>query len=518
MKVALYCRLSDEDRNKLDPTADSESIQNQKTMLINYAVQQGWDIFNIYADDDYSGSDRTRPQFLKMLEAAEAGQFDILLCKSQSRFSRELEIVEKYIHGLFLEWNIRFVSIVDNADTANEGNKKSRQINGLVNEWYLEDVSNNVRAVLTSKRKQGQHIGSFALYGYQKDPDCKNHLIIDEEAAQVVRMVYSLYLQGNGSTRIANILNQQKIPNPSAYKRLKGENFHPAKRAPKGDLWSYTTVTAMLHNQMYTGDMVQGKTKKISYKSKASRRTAPEDWFIVENTHDPIISREDWNAVQKRLDSCTKPTKSGTVHIFAGKAKCAQCGKILHSQHAKGIKYLRCPTSDTSKELCSGCSIQLRQLESYVLTELNTLCDQYFDEAQLLDEVHLSDNLSQQENLLNRQLLQAEKTMAQAVTALKALYMDKLHGDITQEMFLELSQAITQDKEQAAAHKDQLSAQLSEIAALKEKRESKEEIIRKYRHFDELNRPLVEEFIKEIHIGKRDIYGALPEIEIDWNL
>ncbi|MEG0854811.1 MAG: recombinase family protein, partial [Angelakisella sp.] len=135
MKAALYCRLSDEDKNKLDPTADSESIQNQKTMLINYAVQQGWEIYNIYADDDYSGSDRTRPQFLKMLEGAENRQFDIVLCKSQSRFSRELEIVEKYIHGLFLEWSIRFVSIVDNADTANEGNKKSRQINGLVNEW-----------------------------------------------------------------------------------------------------------------------------------------------------------------------------------------------------------------------------------------------------------------------------------------------------------------------------------------------------------------------------------------------
>ncbi|MEG0942103.1 MAG: recombinase family protein, partial [Angelakisella sp.] len=349
-------------------------------------------------------------------------------------------------------------------------------------------------------------------------PNRKNHLIIDPEAAQIVRMVYNLYLQGNGSTRIANILNQQKIPNPSAYKRLNGENFHPAKRAPKGDLWSYTTITAMLRNQMYAGDMVQGKTKKISYKSKVSRRTAPEDWFVVENTHEAIISREDWDAVQARLGSCTKPTKAGTVHIFAGKVKCAQCGKILHSQHAKGIKYLRCPTSDTSKELCPGCSIQLRQLEGYVLAELNALCDRYFDETQLLGEVCLPDILYQQEQLLHRQLAQSEKAIVQAGTALKALYMDKLHGDITQEIFAELSKSITQDKEQAAAQTEQLTTRLAEITAQKEKRESKEEIIRKYRHFEELNRPLVEEFIQEIHIGKRNGYPALPEIEIVWNL
>lgn len=170
-KVAIYCRLSEEDRNKQHETDDSNSIQNQKSMLIQYVLEQGWEVYNIYSDDDYTGSDRRRPEFNKLLNDAEHRKFDIILCKTQSRFTRELELVEKYIHGLFPIWGIRFISIVDNADTANKGNKKSRQINGLVNEWYLEDMSENIRSVLTDRRKNGFHIGAFALYGYKKDPE-----------------------------------------------------------------------------------------------------------------------------------------------------------------------------------------------------------------------------------------------------------------------------------------------------------------------------------------------------------
>ena len=216
MKTAIYCRLSEEDRNKQFETDDSNSIQNQKLMLSQYAQEQGWDVYRIYSDDDYTGSDRRRPAFQQLLKDAEAKKFDVVLCKTQSRFTRELELVEKYIHGLFPMWGIRFVSIVDNADTANKGNKKSRQINGLVNEWYLEDMSDNIRSVLTNRRVNGYHIGAFALYGYRKDPDQKGHLLIDEEAAAVVREVFSLFAQGYGKTAIARMLNDRKtVPSGS---------------------------------------------------------------------------------------------------------------------------------------------------------------------------------------------------------------------------------------------------------------------------------------------------------------
>ena len=249
MKVALYCRLSEEDRNKQFETDDSESIQNQKSMLTQYADTHGWEIYDIYSDDDYAGADRRRPEFNRLLNDAEAHKFDIVLCKTQSRFTRELELVEKYIHGLFPMWGIRFVSIVDNADTAVKGNKKSRQINGLVNEWYLEDMSENIKSVLTNRRMNGLHIGAFALYGYKKDPDQKGHLIIDEEAADVVREVFTLFSQGYGKTAIARMLNDRGIPNPTEYKRLHGLRYQQPKRK-NSTLWKYFAISDMLTNEI----------------------------------------------------------------------------------------------------------------------------------------------------------------------------------------------------------------------------------------------------------------------------
>ena len=170
MKVAIYCRLSEEDRNKQVETDDSNSIQNQKAMLVQYSLEQGWEIYCIYSDDDYAGADRRRPEFNRLLQDAEARKFDIILCKTQSRFTRELELVEKYIHGLFPIWGVRFVSIVDNADTDNKGNKKSRQINGLVNEWYLEDMSDNIRSVLKNRRETDSISVLLPFTGTKKIP------------------------------------------------------------------------------------------------------------------------------------------------------------------------------------------------------------------------------------------------------------------------------------------------------------------------------------------------------------
>ena len=209
MKAAIYCRLSKEDEDKI---GESESIQNQKSMLLQYAIEKGFDIYQIYSDEDYSGIDRNRPAFNSMLQAASEHQFDVVLAKTQSRFTRDMELVEKYLHGKFMEWGVRFIAVVDHVDTNDTANKKSRQINGLINEWYLEDLSTNVRSVLDHKRKEGLFIGSFARYGYCKDPNAKGKLIIDPEAAEVVRRIFSMALNGIGAHKIARILNDENSP------------------------------------------------------------------------------------------------------------------------------------------------------------------------------------------------------------------------------------------------------------------------------------------------------------------
>ena len=222
--AAVYCRLSKEDEEKT--ARESESIRNQRALLLAWAAEHGYRIYGVYTDEDYSGIDRARPGFNAMLADARAGKFEVILAKTQSRFTRDMELVEKYLHGLFPEWGVRFIAVLDHVDTCDPAGKKARQINGLINEWYLEDLSGNVRAVLDHKRRSGSYIASFALYGYRKDPKDHSRLLPDEPAAQVVRQIFALYLQGNGAGRIAQTLNAQGVPPPTARSVL-------ASRAPR---------------------------------------------------------------------------------------------------------------------------------------------------------------------------------------------------------------------------------------------------------------------------------------------
>ena len=193
-KAALYLRLSKEDKDKLGRGDDSASIQNQRLLLADYALQHDYQIAGVYSDDDESGLFDTRPEFERMIRDAKLGKFQIVIAKSQSRFSRNMEHVEKYLHHDFPNLGIRFIGVVDGADTSDTGNKKSRQINGLVNEWYCEDLSENIRSAFRAKMKNGQYLGASCPYGYVKDPKNHNHLVVDEYAAGVVRKIYLLYL------------------------------------------------------------------------------------------------------------------------------------------------------------------------------------------------------------------------------------------------------------------------------------------------------------------------------------
>lgn len=310
MKAAIYVRLSEEDRDKKHPGEDSQSITNQKELLKSYAAERNWDIYDIYSDDDYTGADRNRPQFRRLIADAANGSFDIILCKTLSRFTREIELVEKYIHGLFPIWGIRFISVADNQDSNDRKGKKARQITGLINEWYLEDMSDNIKSVLTDKRRRGLHIGSFALYGYKKDPSNKGSLIIDPEAAETVKEIFYLYLQGSTMTAIAESLNESNVPSPSAYKAQKGEKY---KSSSPPAVWKYPAIASILKNEMYIGNMVQGRFASASYKTKKNVPVAKERWFRVENTHDAIIDKITWDEVQKKLSHSSRAESTGDL-------------------------------------------------------------------------------------------------------------------------------------------------------------------------------------------------------------
>ena len=380
--AAVYCRLSKEDDDRA--ARESESIRNQRALLLDWAETHGYRVYRVYTDEDYSGIDRGRPGFNAMLADAEAGRFEVILAKTQSRFTRDMELVERYLHGLFPEWGVRFIAVLDHVDTCDPAGKKARQINGLINEWYLEDLSGNVRAVLDHKRRSGCYIASFALYGYQKDPRDHNRLVVDPQAADVVRQIFEWYLQGLGIGKIARTLNENAVPPPSVYRALR-EHRAPPEPAP---LWSKPTVRRILSTRTYAGDMEQGRVRKLNYKSKRTVRLPQAYWTVVPGTHEAIVGRGEFEAVQERLAARGRGgVAGGTEHRLAGLVYCGLCGGKMELTGSAGRRYYRCRTAQKSRVACGGQKyVREEEVERIAIDEMNK-CTECIDPRKVVRKV-----------------------------------------------------------------------------------------------------------------------------------
>ena len=515
MKVAIYCRLSAEDRNKLSEEDDSGSIQNQKAMLIKHASSNGWTIFDIYSDDDYAGTDRSRPEFNRLIEDASDRKFNIVLCKSQSRFTRELELVEKYINGLFPRLGIRFVSLVDSADSESKGNKKARQINGLVNEWFLEELSENIRSVKTSQRLRGYHIGSFAPYGYMKDPDEKGHLIIDPEAAEVIRNIYGLYLEGKGKQAIARILNESGVPNPTEYKRQHGMVRN--KKAQSGTLWSYFTITNILTNEVYIGNMIQGKTGVGNYKTQEKIAYAPDQWIVVNGTHDPIIDREVWDQVQALIAKKATPGQKRAEGVFARKVRCIHCGSRLHAVKNGSKRGFKCDRHALSHESCIGAYISLPKLERIVAAELYVLSQELLDEEALEEGINPFPELQEMKKQIEDDIKSLESEIESGHTAIRSLYMSKIRGGISEQDYIEQVIQISGEKNFLENKVAELKEQIAQIEQTIAVYHNRKLLVRQYVDTRSLTKEMVSVLVDHILVGRRDPLTKQTPIEIHWN-
>ena len=520
MKAAIYCRLSKEDEYKI---GESESIQNQKSMLIQYAIEKGFDIYQIYSDEDYSGIDRNRPAFNSMIQAASEHKFDVVLAKTQSRFTRDMELVEKYLHGKFIEWGIRFVAVVDHVDTNDTANKKSRQINGLINEWYLEDLSTNVRSVLDHKRKEGLFIGSFARYGYCKDPNAKGKLIIDPEAAEVVRRIFSMALSGIGAHKIARILNDEKVPSPTAYKQQHGIHYHIAAKNPNADLWSSPTVYQMLHNQLYVGDMVQGRHKKVSYKSEKTVWLPQSQWIVVENTHEAIIDRGTFETVQMMLKERTRSGGKGTIHPLAKKVVCGCCGSYMEQTgrqpKADGTqrRYVRCRMHQRAPEVCGNktCT-DMNALEDAVLERIRAYVADYFDpEKVTLPEQ--DDPIQQRGHAKRDELKRLKSEVDRRRKAMQELYLDKVSGLIDTIQFSEMNQTFLEDVKNAETRINILEAELEQQQEETSVVQTQMQRVRELAQVSHLTRELAVLLVHRVVVGTKDPLTGEQKITIEWN-
>lgn len=443
-KPALYVRLSREDGDR----EESDSIANQRDMLAEFAAAQD-DLAApaFYTDDGYTGTDFDRPGFRRMMDDLRAGTVNCVIVKDLSRFGRNYVGVGEYLEQVFPLLDVRFISINDRVDSFLD----PRSVNNLVvpfkniiNDEYCRDISNKVRASLDLKRRQGKFIGSFASYGYRKDPADHSRLLVDGQAAAVVRDIFDWFVGGMSVLGIAKRLNEMGVPNPSVYKRRQGMNYrHPASDKLDG-LWPDSSVRRILRNRLYTGTMVQGKNRIKSYKLHVSEAVPEADWIEVAATHEAIIPAELFERAQALFtrDTRTAPAQK-EVYLFSGFLRCADCGRAMHrktiSQPYGDYHYYICSTFKKQHSgACTKHTIRSDRLEQAVLEALRHQIALAVEMDELVAEINRSSTRGHNAKRLldERAQLEAEREHVEQMKL--SLYPDWKAGDISREEYHQL--------------------------------------------------------------------------------
>lgn len=383
-RAALYARLSREDGDK----PESDSIANQRALLKNFASQQpDLAVVEQYSDDGFTGTNFQRPDFQRMIADIEAGKINCIIVKDLSRFGRDYINSGHYLERWFPEHGVRFMAINDHIDSASGPYDMLLPFKNVFNEQYARDISNKVKSAMQSKQRQGQFIGAFASYGYRKDPQNHNKLLIDPCAASVVQRIFDLYEQGSGKIRIAKMLNEEGIPCPSEYKKLNGERYHNGQKLGKTTYWTYATIHRMLKNQMYIGNLEQGRAPRQTMHGKAKQLDRAQ-WTVVEGTHEAIIARQQWERVQALLAKDTRtPAFEQNISPFAGFLRCGDCGRAMSkTNHPSGVYYCCGSYKRYGPSACTRHGISHRELEQIVLNDLNKIIGAVGDLKSLAEE------------------------------------------------------------------------------------------------------------------------------------
>lgn len=462
-KAGLYARLSKED----ELAGYSSSVKSQIEILKEYAGQsEEIEVCGVYTDDGFTGTDFDRPDFERMLGDIHGGRINCIIVKDLSRFARNSSKSGELISDEFARLGVRFISLNEGYDSNSENASPLTQfltlgITNIINEIYVASTSANIRGTLNINRRQGKFIGSFSSYGYLKDPEDHHKLIIDEEAAPVVREIFEKFLGGRSIVGITKDLNEAGIPSPSEYKRLCGYNYRHAALPDSDSLWCESTVRRILQNEIYIGNMVQGKNKKISYKIKKIEHVKKENWIIVENTHAPIIEKSVFEQAQKRFNTgahCSSKTKS--VDLFSGMVRCSECGRIMNKKtnnHNYGTyNYYRCVTHAKMKSsACKNHTIRIDKLEAAVLSYLQRLFRIGVDIKKIVDSIKNQPQRKKETLNLEKTLTAYKKEQEKYEKAALDLYPDWKAGIITKEEYLKLKQSLS---EKAEALNDKISA------------------------------------------------------------
>ncbi len=491
-KVGIYMRLSRDDL-----TRESDSIISQRTLLNQYIKENNYSLIQEYVDDGFTGTNFDRPAFMQMIKDIESGKINMIITKDMSRLGRDYigtgELIEKY----FPSKNIRYIAINDGIDTfIDNTNNDIAPFKAIMNDMYAKDISKKVKTSLYSRMKEGLYVSGRCPFGYKKDPENKNHLIVNQEQVEVVKLIFDLALKGNTYHFIAQELTKRKIRTPASY-----YNYVWNKKCLSQEygIWTDSTVKAILTNQIYVGDTVQGKTKKINYKLKRIVKNNIDDYIIVENTHEAIIDKKTFNYVQSILPKNVKRPEKKRHYLLDGILYCGDCKHriTIRYQNKTGRSYTTCDYYRTYSKyhVCTTHTNNYELLESIILDNIKNVCKRYLDKNKIMDYLN-NIELDDRTLKITRQIENYEIINSKLRENLDKTYIDMLGSIIDEDQYKRISNNI---KRQIEDNQNNIN-NLKTIEDNSDRKETIEKYINEFLSLKNITRKLIINLIDKIYI------------------
>ncbi len=538
--TALYERLSRDD----EMVGDSNSIVNQKKMLEDYAKQNGYTNIEHFTDDGYSGGSFDRPDWKRMIAGIENGSIGTVIVKDMSRIGRDYLQVGFYTEVMFKEKEVHFIAIANGVDNQKRESSEFAPFLNIMNEWYIRDSSRKVTTVLRARGMEGKHTTNNAIYGYRKSEEDKNQWVIDEEAAEVVRRIYRMSLEGKGPYEIARILSEEQIERPSYYLAKRGlGTCRSNNNTATPYVWRGATVRDILSKPEYMGHTVNFRSYKESYKDKRAKKTPKEDWVIFKNTQEAIVSEEMWNKVQKLRKTVRRTDTVGEANPFTGLLYCADCGAKMYN-HRGGAGRARnwkgelngkrrpdrdeynCSTYNLSRQSydkqCSQHYIRTEVVRKLVLETIKAVSDYVItNEEEFINRIYSSSRDKQKESIrsLKRKIAQDTKRVNELNMLMKKLYEDNISGKLSDKRFEFMLSEFENEQDTIEISMENAKAEIEKYESDTVRADKFIELVKRYTDFSELTTPMLNEFVEKILVHEADYSSGerVQEVEIYLN-
>ncbi len=495
-RAALYIRLSKEDESE----GPSQSVTNQQSLLGEFVRQQRLCVYDTYIDDGWSGTNFDRPGFQRMVADIETKKVNMVITKDLSRLGRDYIMTGHYMERYFPEHRVRYISLLDGIDTGVDSSANDiTPFRAIMNDMYAKDISKKIKSVKRDKQRKGQFIGGKPVYGYRMHPTEKNKIVVDEGAAPTVRRIFAMALSGQSCHQIAARLNEAKVPTPAVYAHLP-----TGRQGPYAGLWSSERIAELLKNETYLGNMVQGRSVKISYKSKRCLKQPPEKWVVVEGTHEPLVDVETFRKVQMLMGS-RRHTRSRTYDfLLKGLIFCHECGyplAVLNRKNAKGkdVLYFVCRTYQrfTKAGVCTCHSVKEETVTEAVLAKVQEVCRRCLHPEELLTVAKDAVERAEKTDMLSAALSATQSKIDTLTANLDRMYMDRLEGLLTEEDFQRIYDRAKLERTLLEEKREELS--LGQKSPVKKEDRAKE---------------LVQRFLEEIPSNRELLVSLIERVEL----